>query len=140
MTDKIKHRGIVEKIYGSHLQVRIIQTSACSACSIKGHCHASESKEKLIDVFEINPTAYVEGQEIVVVGTTYMGMQAVFYAFGIPFLVVMITLFLTMHFLDNELSAALIALLSLVPVYILIYMFRHKLRKKFSFSIETINN
>ena len=51
MTDIIKHRGIVENIEGSHVRVRIVQTSACSACSVKGHCNASESKEKLIDVF-----------------------------------------------------------------------------------------
>ena len=51
MTDKIKHLGIVESINGSYLKVRIVQTSACSACSIKGHCSAAESKEKLIDVY-----------------------------------------------------------------------------------------
>lgn len=50
MTDIIKHRGIVENIEGSHVRVRIVQTSACSACSVKEHCNASESKEKLIDV------------------------------------------------------------------------------------------
>ena len=33
MTDIIKHRGIVENIEGSHVRVRIVQTSACSACS-----------------------------------------------------------------------------------------------------------
>ena len=53
MTDIIKHRGIVENIEGSHVRVRIVQTSACSACSVKGHCNASESKEKLIDVFDM---------------------------------------------------------------------------------------
>lgn len=53
MTDKIKHLGIVESINGSYLKVRIVQTSACSACSIKGHCSAAESKEKLIDAISL---------------------------------------------------------------------------------------
>ena len=56
MADIIKHRGIVEKIDGSHIVVRIVQTSACSACSAKGLCNASESKEKQIDVYEVNPS------------------------------------------------------------------------------------
>ena len=30
----IKHLGIVEKIQGSHLSVRIVQTSACAACCL----------------------------------------------------------------------------------------------------------
>ena len=58
MTDIIKHRGIVENIEGSHVRVRIVQTSACSACSVKGHCNASESKEKLIDVFDMKASSY----------------------------------------------------------------------------------
>ena len=36
MADIIKHRGIVEKVEGAHVVVRIVQTSACAACSAKG--------------------------------------------------------------------------------------------------------
>ncbi len=50
MTDIIEHHGIVENINGSHLKVRIVQTSACAACSAKGHCALADTKEKLITV------------------------------------------------------------------------------------------
>ena len=50
MANTIKHQGIVENINGSHLQVRIIQTSACASCSVKGHCTSADTKEKLVDV------------------------------------------------------------------------------------------
>ena len=66
MTDIIKHRGIVENIEGSHVRVRIVQTSACSACSVKGHCNASESKEKLIDVFDMKASSYRIGEEVMI--------------------------------------------------------------------------
>ena len=141
MTDIIKHRGIVENIKGSHVQVRITQTSACSACSVKGHCNASESKEKLIDVFDVKASSYRKGEEVMLYGTTSMGMQAVFLAFGIPFLVLLITLFIAMRLTDgNELKSALIALLDLIPYYLIIYVCRNKLSKKFSFTIEPIKN
>ena len=64
MADIIKHRGVVEKVEGAHVTVRIIQTSACAACSAKGLCNASESKEKQIDVYETNPS-YQIGEEVV---------------------------------------------------------------------------
>ena len=64
MADIIKHRGIVEKINGSHVVVRIVQTSACSACSAKGLCNASESKDKQIDEYAVNPS-YRIGEEVV---------------------------------------------------------------------------
>ena len=91
MADIIKHRGIVEKVDGTHITVRIVQTSACAACSAKGLCNASESKEKQIDVYEVNPS-YQIGEEVVLCGTTSMGMRAVLLAFGVPLLIVMIAL------------------------------------------------
>ena len=51
MSNKIKHSGVVENILGDSVQVRIVQTSACAACKVAGYCNASESKEKLVDVY-----------------------------------------------------------------------------------------
>lgn len=140
MADIIKHRGIVENIDGSHIQVRIVQTSACSACSVKGHCNASESKDKLIDVYENHSAEYYKGQNVMVHGTTSMGMQAVLLAFGVPFLVLFIALYATLQITGDELTAALAGLLALFPYYLIIYMCRGKLSRKFFFTIEPINN
>jgi len=136
MADIIKHRGIVEKIDGSHVVVRIVQTSACSACSAKGLCNASESKEKQIDVYEVNP-AYRIGEEVVLCGSTSMGMKAVFLAFGIPVLLLLAALFVTMRITDGDaLLAAAVALLAVVPYYVVIYLMKDKMNKTFSFVIE----
>lgn len=138
MTDIIKHRGIVENIEGSHVRVRIVQTSACSACSVKGHCNASESKEKLIDVFDMKASSYRIGEEVMIYGTTSMGMQAVLLALAFLF-GLLITLFISMRLTDgDELKSALVALLALVPYYLIIYVCRNKLSKKFSFTLEPI--
>ena len=136
MTDIIKHRGRVEKVEGSHVVVRIVQTSACSACSIKGHCNASESKEKLVDVFEVN-ASYQIGEEVVLLGTTSMGMQAVLLAFGVPLVILIVALGVTMHLTDgNALVSSLVGLLSIVPYYFAIHFNKDKLKKTFSFTIE----
>ena len=136
MTDIIKHRGRVEKVEGSHVVVRIVQTSACSACSIKGHCNASESKEKLIDVFEVN-ASYQIGEEVVLLGTTSMGMQAVLLAFGVPLVILIVALGVTMHLTDgNALLSSLVGLLSIVPYYFALHFNKDKLKKTFSFTIE----
>ena len=136
MADIIKHRGIVEKIDGSHVVVRIVQTSACSACSAKGLCNASESREKQIDVYEVNP-AYRIGEEVVLCGSTSMGMKAVFLAFGIPVLLLLAALFVTMRITDGDaLLAAAVALLAVVPYYVVIYLMKDKMNKTFSFVIE----
>ena len=136
MADIIKHRGIVEKIDGSHIVVRIVQTSACSACSAKGLCNASESKEKQIDVYEVNP-AYRIGEEVILCGTTSMGMKAVFLAFGIPVFLLLAALFVTMRVTDGDaLLSAIVALVAVVPYYAVLYWMKDKMNKTFSFVIE----
>lgn len=136
MADLIKHKGVVVKIDGSHVVVRIVQTSACAACTAKGLCNASESKEKQVDVYETNPS-YRIGEEVVVCGTTSMGMRAVLLAFGIPLLVLLIALFVTMRITDGDaLVSALVALMALALNYLVIYLMRNKLEKNFSFMIE----
>ena len=52
MNNNIKHLGIVESIDGSHVRVKILQSSACSSCSAKSHCNVSETKEKIIDIHD----------------------------------------------------------------------------------------
>ena len=136
MADIIKHRGVVEKIDGSHVVVRIVQTSACSACSAKGLCNASESKEKQIDVYESNPS-YRIGEEVVLCGSTSMGMRAVFLAFGIPVLLLLFALFATMRITDGDaLLSAIVAMLAIIPYYFVIYLMKDKMDRTFSFVIE----
>ena len=136
MADIIKHRGVVEKIDGSHIVVRIVQTSACSACSAKGLCNASESKEKQIDVYESNPS-YRIGEEVVLCGSTSMGMRAVLLAFGIPVLLLLFALFATMRITDGDaLLSAIVAMLAIIPYYFVIYLMKDKMNKTLSFVIE----
>ena len=136
MADIIKHRGVVEKMEGTHVVVRIVQTSACSACSAKGLCNASESKEKQIDVYGVQ-ASYRIGEEVVVCGTTSMGMRAVLLAFGVPLLILLLALFVTMRITDGDaLLSAFVALLAVMLYYLLVYFMKDKLDRTFSFTIE----
>ena len=139
MADTIKHQGIVENINGSHLQVRIIQTSACASCSVKGHCTSADTKEKLVDVADANAASYQPGDRVWVKGQLSMGVMAVLLAFVVPFLVLVVSLFVFMAIWNDELGAALGALFLLVPYYFILWLNKSRLGKKFSFSIQPMN-
>ncbi len=140
MTNVIKHQGTVEHIEGSHIQVKIVQTSACSSCSAKSYCRSSEAKEKLIDIYDSSASSYSVGQEVMIYGNVSMGMRAVGLAFGIPFLILIAILAIVyIYSSGNELLSALIALLSLGIYYIMLYCFRNKLKKDFTFTLKLIN-
>ena len=138
MANTIKHQGIVENINGSHLSVRIIQTSACSACSVKGHCSSADSKEKLIDIVDPLASSYQVGEPVIVVGETSMGVMAVFLAFVVPFIILILSLFIFMAVLDDELYASIISLGLLIPYYYILWLNKTRLKQKFSFKIKPI--
>ncbi len=139
MANTIKHQGIVENINGSHLQVRIIQTSACASCSIKGHCSSADTKEKLIDVTDDNVSSYQPGDRVWVIGELSMGVMAVLLAFILPFLVLIFSLFIFMAIWNDELGSALCSLALLIPYYYILWLNKSRLGKKFSFSIRPMN-
>ena len=118
----IKHLGIVENIQGSHLSVRIVQTSACAACSAKGHCSSADSKDKIIDIIDTAASSYQVGEKVMVVGETSMGMMAVVLAFVLPFVLLIFSLFLLMALIENELYAALLSLAVLIPYYFVLWL------------------
>ena len=139
MANTIKHQGIVENINGSHLQVRIIQTSACASCSVKGHCTSADTKEKLVDVADANAASYQPGDRVWVVGELSMGVMAVLLAFVFPFLVLIFSLFAFMAMWHDELVSALCSLGLLIPYYYILWLNKSRLGKKFSFSMWTSN-
>ncbi len=137
----IKHLGIVENIQGSHLSVRIVQTSACAACSAKGHCSSADSKDKIIDIIDTAASSYQVGEKVMVVGETSMGMMAVaLLAFVLPFVLLIFSLFLLMALIENELYAALLSLAVLIPYYFVLWLNKTRLKQQFSFTIKPINN
>ena len=140
MTNTIKHQGIVENIQGSHLSVRIVQTSACAACSAKGHCSSADSKDKIIDIIDTAASSYRVGEKVMVIGETSMGMMAVVLAFIIPFVLLIFSLFLFMALMENELYSALLSLAILIPYYFILWLNKTRLKQKFSFTIKPINN
>ena len=139
MSDIIQHQGTVESIDGSHIRVRIVQTSACATCVAHKYCNSSESKEKMIDVYTRDAATYQVGQSVNVFGTTSMGMQAVLWAFGVPFVVLVAVLYASIMLTDgDEPLSALLAMSTLVVYYLILYICRHRMEKKFVFTIKPV--
>ena len=133
---KISHSGIIESIAEGCVKVRILQTSACAACKIAGHCNVSESKEKIVEVFTDHTAGYSLGQEVVVCASRDVANKALLLGFGVPFLVLVGVLVLVLRVTGNEGVAALSGLLALVPYYFVLYLFRSRIREQLSFYIE----
>ena len=136
MSSKITHSGVIERIQGECLKVRIVQTSACAACKVASHCHAAESKVKIVDVRCINGAVYHVGQEVMVSVSKHVANKALLLGFGVPFLLLVSVLVIVLKVTSNEGVAALSALGSLIPYYLLLWLLRHRIGQEISFQIE----
>lgn len=133
-TDIIQHEGIVESIGADSVSVRILQASACSSCSARGLCRSSESKEKLIEARGHYPTLKV-GDSVVLQGYVRQGLRASMLAYVVPLVLMTIALFVGTH-LGGEAAGALAALLVLTLYYVVLYLLRDRLGRKFEFKLE----
>lgn len=138
MNSDIRHDGIVSAINGRHIQVRILQTSACGGCKIASRCSASEMKEKTVDVFA-DSASYRVGQEVVVSTTQIVARRALLLGFALP-LALLLTVLLSMFLMGyDEVYAGLVALLSLFPYYVLLWLLRSRVERSVSFAIASKN-
>lgn len=139
MSTIITHKGRVKQIDNTRIQVQIMQASACSACEAKSLCHSAESKEKMIEVHAADAADFEVGQEVMLVGTLSQGLKAVVYAYVIPLILMLVVLFLSLLRGMDETLSALLSIGVLIPYYLIIYLLRHHLTRKFSFTLKHIN-
>lgn len=136
MGEKITHAGVVEHIDGSRVRVRIVQTSACAACKVSGHCNAAEAKEKLVDVFTASASQLKVGDAVTVAASRQMATQALLLAFGLPLVIMLAVLLAVLSLTGREGLSALCALGALLPYYGVLWLLRSRLQQRMAFWIE----
>ena len=145
MSNRISHQGIIKSIEDGCIKVQIVQTSACAACKVASHCrstlslgsskNAAESKVKIVDVFT-DAMGYQVGQEVTVWASKDVANRALLLGFGVPFLLLVCVLMIALKVFGDEGIAALVALASLVPYYIALWLMKDKIQRHISFNLE----
>lgn len=134
--EEITHKGRIVAIDPQITTVEIIAEAACASCHAKGLCGLGEEKVKQILVRTSAWNPHQIGDEVEVVLKKAMGYKAVFIAYGLPLVVLFVTL-LTLTFLGvGELYAGLGALGAVALCYLVIFLFRNKLSKEYSFYLK----
>lgn len=137
MSKTITHEGIVVKTEGSQVSVLIVQHSACSGCHARGACTAADQKEKII-VAESNGSVFGVGERVMLVGSNSMAWSALAYAFIVPLVSCMAVLFVV-GTLYGEGAGALSVFVLLVFYYAGLFVFRDKLKTKFTFTVRKVD-
>jgi positive regulator of sigma E activity len=131
----IEQKGIVERSGNGIISVRIFPVSGCSDCLSKASCSLFGTTEKVIDVAG-NTSEFHPGDRVGIAITQSMGNKAIVLGYFVPFLLVLLALIVLTLFRLKEWQAGLLAIAILVPYFIILYLFRSKLQKTFTFTLK----
>ena len=134
--ESISHEGIVTKITDDELEIKILAQSACAACHAKSACGMGEQAEKILTVPRPKDKTFTLNQNVNVTMAIGQGNKAAVLAYLIPIMLLLAVLFTCLGLGVNEGLSALISIVSIVPYYIILYLRRDKLKKKFDYIIE----
>ncbi len=138
--ETIDHVGVVRKVDDFTVEVVIKATSACNYCSAKKSCGITDSAEKALTVAR-PPFDIAVGDYVNVEATTKQGLYAVIIAYVIPAVLIIITVVSGNYAGMKENRAAILAILILIPYFLIIYLLRNKIGNGFKLTItKKINN
>jgi sigma-E factor negative regulatory protein RseC len=100
---------------------------------------AADSKEKRVDITDITGR-FSENERVIIEGRESIGYKAVFWAFVLPLIILIVMLVLTTNTWNfTETEAAISAMTALVPYYFMLYLLRNKMANSFKFNIKRTN-
>ena len=135
-TNTVEHEAFVRKIEKNHVIVDVLAKSACMSCQLKGVCSVSDIEEKEVKVPVDNPQDYEVGNKVIVYMSQNQALNAVWMAYVVPLLLVLTILIVLTSLKVEEGIAALLALAILPLYYLIMFLLRKKIAKKFDFKIK----
>ncbi len=134
--ETVSHEGVITKIDGDTLEIKIIAQSACAACHAKSACTMSDQAEKVLTVPKPEDQEFQLFQKVKVVMAVGQGNKAAVLAYLVPIILLLSALFICLGIGLSEGLAALIGIVVLIPYYFILYLRRDQLKKKFDYRIE----
>jgi len=132
----IRHKGLVTKIENNTIFVDIEVKSACASCHANGYCSSFGKNEKVIEVNAENYPNVKIGDIVTVMLKESLGFVALFFGYILGVIFLIIFLIIGLKLFTNESHAALFSLGGISLYYFVIWLFREKFKKTFSFQID----
>ena len=133
----IEHKGVITNIEENSVFVTITNASACSTCHAKNACIVSDTSTKIIEIQQVNNDFNI-GDTVNVTLDQSSGLRSVFFAYVLPLIIILLTLFFIFFLSKNEVLAGIISLLTLVPYYWFLYINKEKFKKTFNFKVNKL--
>lgn len=132
----ISHTGKVIGVTPEEITVEIISESACASCHAASLCGVAGGKVKLIELPASPYTVYEPGEEVEVLLKASMGHKAVWLAYVLPLVILIVTLMAGLGLGLGDLAAGLCCIAAVALYYLVIWLLRGRLRDSYAFAIR----
>ena len=133
--DVVSHDGIVQSIDGEKVVVNMTVSSACAGCHARHLCSSLDTRDKQVEAENVYRLPLAVGDKVNVELQERLAMKAVILCFLLPF-ILMFALFILINYLtNNELIASLVSLGSIAVYYYIVWLFRGKIARNYSFIV-----
>ena len=136
MAQTVEHIATVIRADDDVVEAELTVQSACAACHARSVCGLGESKRKRVEIATPDAAAYVPGESVVVSIESNMGMTAVFWAYVMPFVVLLGALIVSSSAGAGDGVSALAALAAIALYFVALYLCRARLERKIHFKIH----
>ena len=133
---EISHKGRIVGITPEFTTGEIISESACGSCHARSLCGLGDAKTKAVELPTRAWDNYEVGDEVDVVLKTSMGHKAVWLSYVLPLLVLVGVLLILTVAGVAELYAGLGGLLAVAVWYMILWLFRDRLKNEYVFNIN----
>ena len=137
---EITKSGHIIAIENNRIKVEITSCSACSSCSLRSSCNMSENKKREVVINDVDTSKHNIGDKVEVVLTMRQGLQAIWYAFGIPLFIMLLTVISVFCFGWGEIISGISGIIVLIPYYFGLFLSQRKLDKKFYCQLKNNNS
>ena len=132
----VSHKGKIIRMTPQTTTVAILQHGACGECHAAGLCGMADLAEKAVEVATDPYAGYGVGDQVEVLLKASMGMKAVWLAYFIPLLILLAVILGLIALGVGEVPSALAGIAAIGLYYLLLYLFRDRLRNEYIFTIK----
>lgn len=134
--NNIDHPGIVDRVEGHSVFVRIESRTACGGCASRAYCSMTDLEDKVVEVGTGEESLFVPGQAVTVSLEESLGYKALLFGYLLPFVVLLASIFLMIWITGSESLSAIAGLVLMFFYYYWLYRSREKLRRTFRFRVR----
>ncbi len=136
MAESVRKKARIVEVTESTLVLEMCSQEACSMCAAKVLCGQDlEQKTRRIELFNDGLNRKV-GDEVSLLISSIIGLKAAFWFYGVPVFLIILSIVPLRDVITDNFILGVISLALLSVYYFMLWLFRNKIEKQISITIE----